>query len=119
MRFFTHNVGWKLLSIAAAFGIWMNIAGEPNLETILPAPVQYKNYPRDLEISSNIVEKIDVEAHGPEGQLRDLSLTRLAAVVDLANVTGPGVRTYTITAKELNLPAGISLIRTIPAATAI
>jgi len=49
MGFFTNNVGWKLLSLAAAFFIWVNIASEPELATILSAPVEYKNYPKDLE----------------------------------------------------------------------
>jgi diadenylate cyclase len=110
-----HNIGWKLLALAAAVGVWFNIASEPELETIFSAPVEYKNYPRDLEISSNIVETLDVEARGPSGQLSDLNAARVPAVIDFATVNAPGERTFTLTQNELSLPPGIQLVRTIPA----
>jgi YbbR domain-containing protein len=115
MGFFTHNIGWKIISLVAAFFIWMNIASEPELATILSAPVEYKNYPKDLEISSTIVDTVDVETRGPSGQLRDLSESRIAAIVDFSSVKAPGERTITLTSAQLNLPRGIELIRVIPA----
>ena len=115
IKFLTHNIGWKLVALAGAFGIWVTIASEPELATIFATPVEYKNYPKDLEISSNIVDTIDVEARGPSGQLRDLSDAKLAAIIDFSTVTAPGVRTFTLTRNELKLPGGIELVRTIPA----
>jgi YbbR domain-containing protein len=115
MKYLTHNIGWKLLALAAALGVWFNVASEPELETIFSAPVEYKNYPRDLEISSNIVEAIDIEARGPSGQLRALTESQISAIIDFSSVNAPGERTFTLTQKELNLPRGIALVRTIPA----
>lgn len=114
MGFFTHNIGWKLISLVAAFFIWMNIAGEPELATILSVPVEYKNYPPGLEISSTIIESVNVEARGPSGQLRDLN-SRITAIIDFSGVNAPGERTITLTSAQMNLPAGIQLIRVIPA----
>jgi diadenylate cyclase len=115
MKFLTRNLGWKLLALVAAFGIWLNVANEPDLATIVSVPVEYNHFPDDLEISSDIVETIDVEARGPSGQLRGLHDSRVAAIVDFAGVTAPGERTFTLTTAELKLPRGIDLIRTIPA----
>jgi YbbR domain-containing protein len=115
MHLLTDNFGWKLLSLVAAFFIWANIAGEPELSTIISAPVEYKNFPKDLEISSDIVESIDVEAHGPSSQLRDVSDSHLSAIIDFSSVKGPGERTFTLTAAEVKLPRGIQLVRNIPA----
>jgi hypothetical protein len=115
MKFLTRNLGWKLLALVAAFGIWLNVANEPELATIVSVPVEYNHFPDDLEISSDIVETIDVEARGPAGQLRSLHDSRVAAIVDFAGVTAPGERTFTLTTAELKLPRGIDLIRTIPA----
>ena len=115
MHFITNNIGWKLLSLVAAFFIWVNIASEPELSAIIAAPVEYRNFPKDLEISSEIVESIDVEAHGPANQLREVSDSHLAAVVDFSSVTAPGERTFTLTSAEVKLPRGIQLIRIIPA----
>lgn len=115
MSFLTRNLFWKLLALAAAFGVWLNVANEPELATIVSVPVEYNHFPKDLEISSDIVETIDLEARGPAGQLRSLHDSRIAAVVDFAGVTAPGERTFTLTPAELKLPRGIDLIRTIPA----
>jgi YbbR domain-containing protein len=115
MEFLTRNLVWKLLSLVVAFFFWLNVASEPDLATIVSVPVEYNNFPGGLEISSDIVETIDVEARGPAGQLRSLQDSRIAAVVDFSTVDAPGERTFTLTAKQLNLPRGINLIRTIPA----
>lgn len=115
MSFFTRNVLWKLFALAAAFGVWLNVENEPDLATIISVPVEYNHFPKDLEISSDIVETIDVEARGPSGLLRSLNDGRIAAIIDFASVTGPGERTFTVTPAELKLPRGVELIRTIPA----
>jgi YbbR domain-containing protein len=115
IRLFTQNAGWKLLSLVAAFFIWLNVASEPELATIVSVPVDYRNFPANLEISSTIAGTIRVEAKGPARQLRALSASGITAVVDLASVQDPGERTFTLTASELNLPRGIDLIRTVPA----
>jgi YbbR domain-containing protein len=115
IRLITRNFLWKLLALAAAFGIWLNVANEPELATIVSVPVEYSNFPKDLEISSDIVGTINVEARGPAGQLKSLQDARVAAVINFANVKAPGERTFTLTKAEVDLPSGIDLVRTIPA----
>ncbi len=115
IHFFTHNVWWKVLSLVAAFFIWMDVASEPELATVIAAPVEYKNFPKDLEISSNIVDTVDVEARGASGRLRELTESRIAAIVDFADVKGPGERTISLTGAQLSLPQGIALVRITPA----
>jgi diadenylate cyclase len=115
MNFLTRNLLWKLLALVAAFGVWLNVANEPDLATIVSVPVEYNHFPKDLEISSDIVETIDLEARGPSGQLRSLHDSRIAAIIDFASVKAPGERTFTVTTAQLKLPRGIELIRTIPA----
>src|SRR5207248_3583606 len=111
----TQNFGWKLLALVIAFAVWLSVASEPELATIVSVPVEYSHFPKDFEISSEIVESIDVEARGPSGLLRRLSDSRIAAIVNFSAVTSPGERTFTITPAELSLPRGVMLVRTIPA----
>lgn len=115
IRFLLQNFWWKLFALAAAFAVWLNVASEPELATIVSVPVEYSNFPKDLEISSKIVEAINVEARGPSGQLRSLHDSRIAAIIDFSSVHDPGLRTFTVTPVELKLPRGIELVRTIPA----
>ena len=94
MKFLTRNLFWKLLALAAAFGIWLSVANEPDLATIVSVPVEYNHFPDGLEISSDIVETIDLEARGPSGQLRTLHDSRIAAIIDFAGVKAHGERTF-------------------------
>lgn len=110
----THNFGLKALSLVAATALWFNIASEPQLATIVSVPVDYKNFPKDLVISSQIVDSISVEARGPASRLREMQATRVAAVIDFASVHAPGERTFTLTGAELRPPQGVTLVRAIP-----
>jgi hypothetical protein len=110
----THNFGLKALALLAAFALWYNLASEPELATIVSVPVDYKNFPKDLVISSNIVDSVSVEARGPASRLREMQETHVAAVIDFASVKAPGERTFTLTGAELRPPRGVTLIRAIP-----
>jgi YbbR domain-containing protein len=111
---FYRNFGWKLLSIALAVLVWIAVYREPEMASVLTAPVQFKNSPSDLEISSEIVESVDLETRGPAGLLRNLSDRRVAVVLDFSGVKEPGERTFTIDNKNINLPRGVDLVRIIP-----
>ena len=114
LRILTRNFLWKALSLAIAIAIWLAVANQPELATIVAVPVEYRRLPKDLEISSDIVSTVRVEAKGPAGRLGSLHDSAIAAVVDFAGVNAPGERTFTLNASELNLPLGVELIRTIP-----
>jgi YbbR-like protein len=108
------NIGWRILSLALATLVWIAIHREPIIFSILPAPVQFKNAPADLEISSEIVEAVDIETRGPAELLRNLSEKRVAVVLDFSSVRDPGERTFTIERKNTNLPRGVDVVRIIP-----
>ena len=108
-------------ALAAAFGVWLNVANEPELATIVSVPVEYNHFPKDLEISSDIVETIDLEARGPPDNCEactisanrgELSRLILQALMHPANCTF----TLTTSGIEALRAARIDhLIRTIPA----
>lgn len=108
------NFEWKLLSLALATLVWIAIYREPIIFTVLAAPVQFKNAPSDLEISSEIVESVDLETRGPAGLLRSLSEKRVAVVLDFSSVRAAGERTFTIARKDTNLPSGVDIVRIVP-----
>jgi hypothetical protein len=108
------NSGWKLLSLALATLVWIAIYREPIIFSVLSEPVQFKNAPADLEISSDIVAEVDIETRGPSGLLRNLSEKRVAVILDFSSVHTPGERTFTINRKNTNLPSGVEIVRIIP-----
>ena len=114
MGILTRNIGWKLLSLAAAVGLWVSVASEPELATLRSVPVEYKGPSDDLEISSNFVEDVVLEMRGPSSRLRDLRDARPAVVLDFSPVRQPGERTFTIDSSNTSLPRGIQFVRSIP-----
>ena len=113
-KFFTKNVGWKLLSLAAAVLIWISVAGEPELATLVTAHVEYKNLPPGVEINSEAVETVYLEVRGPADALRLPELPRNSAVIlDMAGIA-PGQHTFTVNSGDVHLPRGVDLVRAIP-----
>jgi YbbR domain-containing protein len=109
------NIGWRLASLAIAYGIWMSVATEPEMATIVSAPVQYRDTKNNLEISSALVDRVELETRGPSGLLRNLSNSRTVVILDFSDVKDPGQRTFTITRSQTNLPQGVELLRATPA----
>jgi len=111
---FTRNLGWKLLSLAIAFVLWwILVAREPELATSLSIPIEFKNLPEDLDISSAVPERIHIEIRGPSGRLSRDYLADLALVLDLHEVHA-GERTFTIQKGNVKLPVGVAFYRSVP-----
>ena len=113
MQLLTRNAGWKIVSLLIAFALWIAIAREPELATSLSVPIQFKNIPDDLDIGSNVPDRIHVEVRGPAGRLSRDNLSDLAVVLDLSGAH-VGERTYTVHQYNTNLPAGVVFDRALP-----
>ena len=113
IEFVTRNIWWKLFALLIAVLLWIAVANEPELSTFVSVPVQFKDLPETLEISSDVVEKVELEMSGPSGELRSFTANRTAVVLDMADAV-PGERSYAIDEDVVHLPRGLRLIRTIP-----
>ena len=113
MQLLTRNLGWKVASLLIAFALWIAIAREPELATSLSIPIEFKNIPDDLDIGSNVPDRIHIEVRGPSGRLSRDNLSDLAVVLDLSGAH-TGERTYTIHPSNTNLPAGVEFYRAVP-----
>jgi YbbR domain-containing protein len=112
-QFLTNNVGWKLLSLAIAVALWIAVAREPELATSLSVPVELKNIPDDLDIGSNVPDRVHLEVRGPSGRLSRDNLADAAMILDLGDAHA-GERTYTIRPSNFNLPSGVLFYRAVP-----
>jgi len=114
-RWARKNPGWRILALTLSVIIWMNVATEPEMSTLIAAPVQFKDPPDSIEVTARAVELVQVETRGSSGQLRDLANSRVAITLDFSRVRDPGDRTFTITRAETNLPRGVEFLRASPA----
>lgn len=113
-RALTANFGWKLLSVGIAFVLWAIMGRQSEMEMNVSAPVQYRNIPDDLEISSEIPERVNLEIRGPSDRLTSAYLSTASVELDFSALHAPGERTFNIDARHTRLPLGISLTRAVP-----
>lgn len=114
LRSITRNFWWKFASLAASFGLWMIYSGARELTTSITAPIQYRNIPKDLEISSDIVEQVHLVLRGPSPLLSRLTGSQMPVILDLSAIRGPGQTTFTIDRRNVALAAGVILERAVP-----
>ena len=113
-KWFFGNLGWKLLSLAVATVLWLIVAREPELATSINVPVEYKNIPDDLDISSGIPDRVYLEVRGSPLRLTRDNLQDAAIVLDLSTVTKAGERTFTVRETNVKLPSGVSFYKAVP-----
>jgi YbbR domain-containing protein len=111
---FLHNFGLKALSLCAAFVLWAVISTEPELETFISVPVEFRNMPSDLEFAPDQDSTVYLQVKGPSGRLRSITHADVAVVLDLARVREPGTRTFTLDSSRVILPRGVRLIKSTP-----
>ncbi|MCH7979393.1 MAG: hypothetical protein IH935_10505, partial [Acidobacteria bacterium] len=51
-KWFTENIGLKLLSLALAAGLWVAFGGDTVTETVLQVPLEFRNVPANLAVFS-------------------------------------------------------------------
>ncbi len=108
------NLWWKVASVAFSFGLWMIYNGARELTASITAPIQYRNIPNNLEISSDIVEQVHLVLRGPSPLLSRLTGSQMPVVLDLSAIPGPGQTTFTIDRRNVALPANLTLERAVP-----
>src|SRR5262245_53366916 len=97
MGFITDNLGWKVLSLVLAIGLWIAVVGDPELTTTLSVPLEFRNLPRDLDINSETPELILLELQGPSAKLARSKTSNLAVLLDVSTVGKSGEKTFNIT----------------------
>jgi YbbR domain-containing protein len=114
-RVVTYNLPLKFLSLVFAFGLWSFVNfGERDSEDTLKVPLELRNIPAQLMITSPRVDFVDVRVIGPRTLLGRIDRNRQSIGLDLGGVrTGPAV--FRVGAESLNLPRGVRVMRINPA----
>ncbi|MBM3788254.1 MAG: hypothetical protein FJW30_28290 [Acidobacteria bacterium] len=113
-RVFTENLGPKAMSLVIATLLWLAVVGERELSTAIDVPVEFRNFPKNLEVSNDAVNRVNLMISGPAGKMTDAILKEATVVVDLEEVNRPGERTFNLDGRTIRLPAGLQLERAVP-----
>lgn len=108
-----HNLGLKLVALALAVGLWLAVARDPVAEVAVDIPVEIRNLPQDLEISSEVVPKAQIRLRGPERVIHRLQSSDVYAAIEFNGVK-PGERTFDLTAQQIHQPPGLEVVQIVP-----
>jgi YbbR domain-containing protein len=110
----TRNFALKVLSVLIAFSLWFFVNfGERDSEESLKVPLELRNIPAHLMITSPRVDFIDVRVSGPRALLGRIDRNRLSIGLDLGGVR-PGPAVFRVDVGALNLPRGVQAARINP-----
>ncbi len=102
----------KLISLLFAIFLWYFVSSEDRVDMNVQIPVEIVNLPRDLIISNQYKNMLDVTVSGPRGLIRKIS-QGLSRSIDLSKAT-PGNTVIANETDSLVVPRGISVLRINP-----
>jgi len=113
MRLLLQNLPLKLVSLALATLLWLVIAGEKTSEMGLSVPVELKNFPKDLELTGDAVNAVEVRLRASPSIIQSLGPGDVSAHVDLSGVL-EGEHIVNLTADSIRIPFGVQVVRINP-----
>jgi YbbR domain-containing protein len=112
-RIFVHNIGLKLVSLLLAIGLWTVVARDPIAEVEMRVPIEFKNFPDNLEIDSANVTEVQIRVRGPERLIHRLQTADVRMEIDLANIH-PGEQTFDLNGGQLHVPQDLEVVQLQP-----
>lgn len=102
----------KLISLLFAIVLWYFVSSEDRVDMNIQIPVEIVNLPRDLVISNEYKNTLDVTVSGPRGLIRKIT-QGITRSIDLSKAT-PGNTVIANEAESIYMPSGISVLRINP-----
>ena len=90
------------------------IAGETTSEVGLQVPLELQNFPRDMELTGDAVNAVEVRLRASPGILHGLHPGDVSARIDLRGA-GEGERIVHLTAEAIRVPFGVKVVKISPA----
>jgi hypothetical protein len=104
----------RLASVGLAAGLWFVIAGRQTAERGLPVPLELRNVPRDLELTGDPVNSVDVRLRASPGLIDSLDPGKVRATIDLAGAR-EGETIVQLAPDQVHVPFGFRVVKITPA----
>ena len=112
-KWFTENLGLKLLSLGLAVALWAAFGGNAVTEAVFQVPLEFHNVPASLEVF-HAQDTAQLRVRGPGLALWQARGSDFALRVDLSSVTGPGERTFPLVPENVEVPASLEVVQLVP-----
>lgn len=107
---------WPLLVASLALGavLWLLITGRQTAERGVSVPVELRNVPRDLEVTGDALNSIDVRLRASPGVMDSLEPGRVLATIDLRDAH-EGEAIVQLSPEMIRVPFGFRVVKIAPA----
>jgi hypothetical protein len=95
------DLSLKAASLVLAVALWFVIAGEKSSERGLSAPLELQNFPKDFELTGDLVDSVEVRLRASPGIIHRLS-------------AGEGERIVHLTPQTIRVPFGVEVVKVSP-----
>lgn len=118
------NLSWpkdwflKFVSVLFAAFLWYFVAGEDRVDMSVQIPIEIVNLPRDMVISNQFKNVLEVTVSGPRGMIKKISQQAISRSIDLSG-TSPGNVVINNAPDSIQFPRGISVLRINPSQIAL
>lgn len=113
-RVLFRNWPLKLVSIILAVVLWSAVANEPPVELAFQSPLEFRNMPKGLELSTEVPTSVQLRVSGPPSIVRPLTSQDLAVTLNLAGFNRAGERSFMLTEDDVAKPYGVRVVQIIP-----
>ncbi|HEY7514957.1 MAG TPA: CdaR family protein, partial [Vicinamibacteria bacterium] len=101
------------MSLLLAVALWFVIAGEKSSERGLTAPLELQNFPKEFELTGDLLDSVEVRLRASPGIIHRLSSGDVSAQIDLAGAT-EGERIVHLTPQAIRVPFGVEVVKVVP-----
>jgi len=108
-----HNWGLKLIALGLSFLLWAAVTNEAPVEVGYAVPLEFRNLPSGLELSSDVPTQVHVRVRGRSTLLRRLTPADLTISVDMSDAQ-PGEMLIHLSPEHVDIPYGAELVRIAP-----
>ena len=114
MRGVFDSLPLKVMSLGFAVLLWLLVAGEKTSEMGLTVPVELQNFPRELELTGEPVNAVEVRLRASPGMIQRIVPGEVSAQVNLVGV-GEGEHIVHLTEDAIRMPFGVKVVKISPA----
>ena len=112
-RYIANNLPLKLIALACSVLLWSAVFRDPVVETAYNVPIEFRQVPPNLEITTAGIPLAQVRLRAPERALGQITAADVHPVINLSG-TAIGEHTYDLTASQVRVPYDVQVVQVTP-----